>query len=148
MQPQPVSVRVRMTVDFMDAVKGVKKTVQVPGLGDAGGSKRLEVDIPAGTRPHLCCGLRLLFHSCHGEACEGLQDVVCTTLWQLALFMQRQELDVTPNYVRAAQRPGAVSGRSLNARSVARCSTLDPGSTLNHDQNPQSVLNLCELTLL
>jgi hypothetical protein len=47
-QPQPVSVRVRMTVDFMDAIRGAKKTVQVPGLGEAGGSKRLEVDIPAG----------------------------------------------------------------------------------------------------
>ena len=43
-----MSVRVRMTVDFMDAVRGTKKTVQVPGLGEAGGSKRLEVDIPAG----------------------------------------------------------------------------------------------------
>ena len=48
-QPQPMSVRVRMTVDFMDAIRGAKKTVQVPGLGEAGGSKRLEVDIPAGT---------------------------------------------------------------------------------------------------
>ncbi len=61
-QPQPVSVRVRMTVDFMDAVRGVKKTVQVPGLGDAGGSKRLEVDIPAGACDALVAALRLAPH--------------------------------------------------------------------------------------
>ena len=61
-QPQPVSVRVRLTVDFLDAVRGVKKTVQVPGLGDAGGSKRLEVDIPAGGCCYHVSARRLLLY--------------------------------------------------------------------------------------